>query len=90
MILTKENVAAQAFADHIISLQLPTAVTGRIGRFAEYMELQKGKTSKTPLDVTPENRNDVRSGKRLLVGCGRGYQHVPRHIQPSGLLDQRG
>ena len=32
MILTKENVAAQAFADHIVSFGLPEGVTTKTGR----------------------------------------------------------
>ena len=52
MILTKENVAAQAFAEHIEVLKLPPSITSKIGRLVGYMELKKNKTNKTPLDVT--------------------------------------
>ena len=41
MILTKENVAAQAFAEHIEAFQLPPCVTSKIGRLVGYMELKK-------------------------------------------------
>ena len=65
MILTKENVAAQAFAEHIISFNLPEGATQRMGRLVGYVELQKGKT---------DNRHEVLWGKKLLIGCGGGYQ----------------
>ena len=74
MILTKENVAAQAFAEHIESFDLPEFVTSKIGRLVGYMELKKNKTNKTSLDVTCENRHEVLKQKRLLIGCGGGFQ----------------
>ncbi len=37
MILTKENVAAQAFAEHIESFDLPEFVTSKIGRLVGYI-----------------------------------------------------
>ena len=52
MILTKENVAAQAFAEHIEGLNMPPCVTSKIGRLAGYMELKKNRTKGTSLDVT--------------------------------------
>ena len=74
MILTKENVAAQAFAEHIESFALPECVNSKIGRLVGYMELKKNKTNKTSLDVTCENRHEVLKQKRLLIGCGGGFQ----------------
>ena len=75
MILTKENVAAQAFAEHIESFDLPEFVTSKIGRLVGYMDLKKNKTNKTFLDVTSENRLEVLKQKRLLlIGCGGGFQ----------------
>ena len=74
MILTKENVAAQAFAEHIESLALPECINSKIGRLVGYMELKKNKTNKTSLDVTCENRHEVLKQKRLLIGCGGGFQ----------------
>ena len=38
MILTKENVAAQAFAEHIEGLNMPQCITSKIGRLVGYME----------------------------------------------------
>ena len=38
------------------------------------MELEKNKTNKTTLDVTCENRHDVLRQKKLLIGCGGGFQ----------------
>ena len=74
MILTKENVAAQASAEHIESFGLPDYVTSKIGRLVGYMELKKNKTNKAYLDVTSENRHEVLRHKRLLIGCGGGFQ----------------
>ena len=74
MILTKENVAAQAFAEHIESFGLPEFVTSKIGRLVGYMELKKNKTNKKSFDVTCENRHEVLKQKRLLIGCGGGFQ----------------
>ena len=74
MILTKENVAAQAIAEHIESFGLPEFVTSKIGRLVGYMELKKNKTNKTSLDVTSENRHEVLKQKKLLFGCGGGFQ----------------
>ena len=74
MILTKENVAAQAFAAHIEAFELPDSVTSKIGRLVGYMELKKNKTNKTTLDVSCENRHEVLRHKRLLIGCGGGFQ----------------
>ena len=70
MILTKENVAAQAFAEHIEALGLPPSITSKIGRLVGYMELKKNKTNKTTL----ENRHEVLRQKKLLIGCGGGFQ----------------
>ena len=38
------------------------------------MELKKNKTNKTSLDVTCENRHEVPRQKKLLIGCGGGFQ----------------
>ncbi len=38
------------------------------------MELQNNKTNKTPIHVTSENRHDVLRNKKLLIGCGGGFQ----------------
>ena len=48
MILTKENVAAQAFAEHIEALELPPRITSKIGRLVGCMD-KKNKTNKTIL-----------------------------------------
>ena len=74
MILTKENVAAQAFAEHIEGLNMPPSITSKIGRLVGYMELKKNKTNRTSLDVTCENRHDALRQKKLLIGCGGGFQ----------------
>ena len=74
MILTKENVAAQAFAEHIEGLNMLPGITSKIGRLVGYMELKKNRTKGTSLDVTCENRHDVLRQKKLLIGCGGGFQ----------------
>ena len=74
MILTKENVAVQAFAEHIEAFDLSDRATSKIGRLVGYMELKKNKTNKTTLDVTCENRYEVLKHKRLLIGCGGSFQ----------------
>ena len=74
MVLTKENVAAQAFAEHIEGPNMPPCVTSKIGRLVGYMELKKNRTKGTSLDVTSENRHEVLKQKRLLIGCGGGFQ----------------
>ena len=74
MILTKENFAAQAFAEHIEGLNMPQCITSKIGRLVGYMELKKNRTKGTSLDVTCENRHEVLRQKKLLIGCGGGFQ----------------
>ena len=50
MILTKENVASQAFAEHIIGLSFPTWIEKKFGRLVGFfMALQNQTTSSTRL-----------------------------------------
>ena len=66
MIVTKENVAAHAFAKHFLRLGLPDSINSLVGRLVGYVELQKGPASKTDLDIPPAFRNDVlRENKSL-------------------------
>ena len=74
MVMTKENTAAKAFADHLLSLQLPVSVYSRAGRIVGYLETKKGPSHKTVLDIEQERRNDVLGQKKLLIGCGGGFQ----------------
>ena len=74
MVMTKENTAAKAFTDHLLSLQLPQSVYDRAGRIVGYLETKKGASHKTKLDIEQEKRNDVLRGKKLLIGCGGGFQ----------------
>ena len=74
MVMTKENTAAKAFADHLLSLQLPESVYGRAGRIVGFLETKKGASHKTVLDIEQEKRNDVLRQKKLLIGCGGGFQ----------------
>ena len=51
MVMTKENTAAKAFTDHLLSLQLPESVYCRAGRIVGYLETKKGASHKTRLDI---------------------------------------
>ena len=74
MIVTKENVAAHAFAKHFLRLGLPDSINSLVGRLVVgYVELQKGPANKTDLDVPPAFRNDVLRSKQVLIGCGGGF-----------------
>ena len=80
MIVTKENVAAYAFAKHFLRLGLPDSINSLVGRLVGYVELQKGPANRTDLDVPPAFRNDVLRSKKVLIGCGGGYhQSVLSH-----------
>ena len=73
MIVTKENVAAHAFAKHFLKLGLPDSINSLVGWLVGYVELQKGPANKTDLDVPPAFRNDVLRSKKVLIGCGGGF-----------------
>ena len=70
----QENVAAQAFAEHIEGLHMPPCVNEKIGRLVGYMELKKNRSKGTSLDIVSENRHEVLKQKRMLIGCGGGFQ----------------
>ena len=74
MVMTKENTAAKAFADHLLSLQLPDTVYARAGRIVGFMETKKGASHQTALDIAQAKRKDVLGEKKLLIGCGGGFQ----------------
>ena len=73
MVLTKENIAAHAVAEHLVSLNMPDHIRDKMGRLVGYYE-QNRKGSYTPLDILPSNRNQVIRQKSLLIGCGGGFQ----------------
>ena len=75
MVLTKENVASQAFAEYIIALSLPSWIEAKIGRLVGYMALQNHTTSSTRLDVPTANRHEVLRTKQGIIGCGGGFRH---------------
>ena len=82
MVLTKENVAAHAVAEHLVSLKLPDRIQGKMGRLVGYYE-QNRKGSYTPLDIPPSNRNQVLRQKSFLIGCGGGFQQeCGQHFSP--------
>ena len=70
MILTKENVASQVFAEHIIGLSLPTWNERKFGRLVGFIALQNQTTSCTRLDVPTAHRHDALSSKQVIIGCG--------------------
>ena len=74
MVMTKENTAAKAFTDHLLSLRLPEAVYSRVGRIAGFLESKKGTSHQTRLDTQPEKWNEILDQKKLLIGCRGGYQ----------------
>ena len=67
MIVTKENVAAHAFA------KLPDSINSLVGRLVGYVELQKGPANRTDLDIPPAFRNDALRSKQVIIGCGGGF-----------------
>ena len=64
MVMTKENIVAKAFTDHLLSFQLPESVYGRI---VGYLEAKKGASHKTKLDIEQERRNDVLGRKNCSL-----------------------
>ena len=77
MVMTKENTAAKAFADHLLSLQLPASVYARAGRIVGFMETKKGASHQTALDIAQTKRNEVLGEKKLLIGCGVAFSKNP-------------
>ena len=67
MICTKENAAAQAVAEHIVSMQLPENLLCKFGRLID--------SARTAIDVGSQNRNQVLRGKQVIIGCGGGFRH---------------
>ena len=51
MICTKETAAAQAVAEHIVSMQLPENLLCKFGRLIGFHEAQKGASARTAIDV---------------------------------------
>ena len=83
MIVTKENVAAHAFAKHFLRLGLPDSINSLVGRLVSYVELQKGPASRTDLDIPPAFRNDVLKSKQVIIGCGGGlHQECQQPYSP--------
>ena len=75
MICTKENAAAQAVAEHIVSMQLPDALLDKFGRLIGFHEAQKGASARTAIDVESQNRNQVLRGKQVIIGCEGRFRH---------------
>ena len=75
MIRTKENVASQAFAEHIIGLSLPSWIEAKIGRLVGFMALHNQTTGTTKLDIPSAHRHEVIGSKQVIIGCGGGFRH---------------
>ena len=75
MVCTKENAAAQAFAEHVVSMQLPDILLAKFGRLIGFHEAQKGASARTVIDVGSQNRNHILRGKQVIIGCGGGFRH---------------
>lgn len=74
MVLTKENVASHAFAEHVIRLNLPDCVENKFGRMVGYMALQNNSTGRTRIDIESASRHDVLRSKQVIIGCGGGFR----------------
>lgn len=75
MVLFKEDVASQAFAEHLMRLNLPSWIESKVGRLVGYIALHNGTTDKTRLDIESASRHDVLRAKQVIVGCGGGFRH---------------
>ena len=74
MVLTKENIAAHAVAEHLVSLQMLHYIQEKMGAPGLGIMNRNRKGSYTPLDILPSNRNQVLRQKSLFIGCGGGFQ----------------
>lgn len=62
-------------AEHLLSLRLPDSIMENAGRLVAYHESNKGPSNKTSLDVSSKEHNEVLRKKKVLIGCGGGFQH---------------
>ena len=76
-VCTKENAAAQAFAEHVVNMQLPDILLAKFGRLIGFHEAQKGASARTALDVGSQNRNHILRGKQVVIGCGGAFAMRP-------------
>ena len=74
MILTKENVASQAFAEHIIGLSLPSWIETKIGRLVGFMALHNQTTGTTKLDIPMKLLAQSRSSLDVVEGSVTSVQ----------------
>ena len=70
MVSTKENAAAQAFADHVLSFDLPEKINEKFGRLVGYLETKEGPSNQTRLNIHSQNLRQ----KAVLIGCGGGFR----------------
>ena len=81
MILTKENVASQAFAEHIIALSLPTWTENKIGRLVGFMALHNQTTGTTKLDIPSAHRHEVIGSKQVISPVAQWMSEVNLTLQ---------
>ena len=70
MIVTKENVAAHAFAKHFLRLGSPDSINTLIGRLVGcWIAERPGKQKRTLMSL----RHFGTRSKKVLIGCGGGF-----------------
>ena len=72
MVLTKENIAAHAVAEHLVSLQMPDFLQEKMGRLVGYYE-QNRKGSYTPLDILPRTGTRSSDKSHSLLDAAVGF-----------------
>lgn len=76
MVLTTETVASQAFAEHLIRLNLPPCIEASLAAWsATWHCTMIGTTGKTRLDIESASRHEVLRSKQVIIGCGGGFRH---------------
>ena len=68
LVITKENVAAQALGTQLSDLQSP--VQDRLGRLVGRIEEGKGKGYETAIDVPCSDRNRILGSKSIVISTG--------------------
>ena len=87
MVMTKENTAAKAFADHLLSLQLPGTVYARAGRIVGFMETKKGASHHIKLPSTLHKRSEMMYSERNWMRWWISAR-IPATVQSCESLDR--
>ena len=75
IIVTKENLAPQAFTEHIIALSLATWLENKIGRLIGFMALHNQTMGTTKLNIPSALRHKVIGSKRVIIGYGGRFRY---------------